>query len=230
MVIIGHRGAAGLAPENTLEAFEKGIQTGADMLEFDVQLTRDGIPVVIHDSTLLRTHGSRKSIRWSTHESLRQATEKGHKLATLEEVLDLYFGKVLLNLEIKNRGTGLAIARFVRDHSIKQETDWENILFSSFKATELIAVRSVSKQAELGMLHGRNPFTFIAYYRALQLSAVGFHRLHTNPLAIDIAARLGLFIYAYTVNRPSAAKLLESQGVEGIVTDNPSRIHASLSQ
>lgn len=229
MLIIGHRGAAGLAPENTIDAFQKGIDVGADILEFDVQLTRDGIPVVIHDSTLLRTHRKRNIVRWSNHASLQKASEKGHQIATLEEVLDLCFGKVLLNLEVKNRGTGAKIARYIEKNYIKKESDWENILFSSFKGLELRAIRRISPHAELAMLHNRNPFAFIAYHRQLQFTAVGFHRLYTNQLATEIAKKLGLFIYAYTVNRPAAAKRLIGEGIEGFVTDNPARLRAELS-
>lgn len=228
MLIIGHRGAAGLAPENTIDAFQKGIDVGADILEFDVQLTRDGIPVVIHDSTLFRTHRKRNIVRWSNHTSLQKAAEKGHKIATLEEVLDLCFGKVLLNLEVKNRGTGTKIARYIQENYIKKDSDWENILFSSFKGLELRSIRRVSPHAELAMLHNRNPFAFMAYHRQLHLTAVGFHRLYTNQLATAVAQKLGLFIYAYTVNRPAAAKRLAAEGVEGFVTDNPARLRAEL--
>jgi len=228
MLIIGHRGAAGLAPENTLAAFQKGIETGADALEFDVQLTRDGVPVVIHDSTLFRTHGKRHIVRWTEHASLQQIAAKGHQIATLEEVLDLCFGKILLNLEVKNRGTGAVIAHYVKERYIKKDSDWDNILFSSFKGLELRAIRRVSAHAELALLHNRNPFAFIAYHRQLHLTAVGFHRLYTNPLATEIARKLGLFMYCYTVNRPGAAKRLESQGIEGVVTDDPARLRAEM--
>lgn len=229
MLIIGHRGAAGLAQENTIEAFRKGIDGGADILEFDVQLTRDGIPLVIHDSTLFRTHRRTHIVRWSDHESLKKAAERGHQIATLEEVLDLCFGKILLNLEVKNRGTGAKIATIIKEKYIKKDSDWENILFSSFKGLELRAIRRVSPHAELSMLHNRNPFGFIAYHRQLNLTAVGFHRLYTNKLATEIAKKLGLFIYAYTVNRPAAAQRLLAQGIEGFVTDNPTQLRAELS-
>jgi glycerophosphoryl diester phosphodiesterase len=227
MLIIGHRGAAALAPENTLEALKKGYDVGADVLEFDVQITRDGVPVVIHDSTLLRTHGVRKSVRYSTHASLREAAARGHSIATLDEVLDTFFGKVVLNLEIKGRG-GKIIAEHVKKRCIKKPSDWHGILFSSFKARELAGVRKVSKHAQLALLHNRNPFAFIAFHRQLRFTAVGFHRLYTNPLACEIAKQLGIFMYAYTVNRPRAAQLLEQLGIEGVVTDDPKHMRDAI--
>ncbi len=221
MLIIGHRGAAGLAPENTLAAFKKGIAAGADILEFDVQLTRDRIPVVIHDNTLLRTHRKGRVVQLSSYASLQEAAKKGHKIATLEEVLDMFFGQVLLNLEVKSRGAGKVAAKLIKEKYIKKPSDWENILFSSFKAFELIAIRRIAPKAEVAMLHDRNPFTFMAYERRLHFTAVGFHRLRVNPLSLQVAKQLGIFTYVYTVNRPSAAKRLEAEGIDGIVTDNP---------
>lgn len=229
MLIIGHRGAAGLAPENSLLAFQAGIDVGADMLEFDVQATRDKKLLVIHDSTLLRTHRKSHIVRWSTHQSIKDAAAKGHQIATLEEVLDLFFGKVLLNLEIKNRGTGKLVAELIRQKYIKRPSDWQNILFSSFKSGELKAVRKISKYAELALLHARNPFAFMLYNRQLDLTAVGFHRLYISALALEVAKQLGLFTYSYTVNRPAAARKLHERGIDGIVTDNPKTMRAKLS-
>jgi glycerophosphoryl diester phosphodiesterase len=228
MLLIGHRGAAGLAPENTIEAFQIGVNVGADILEFDVQATFDKKLLVVHDSTLLRTHKKSHIIRWSKHASIQKATAKGHKIATLDEVLDLFFGKVLLNLEIKSRGTGKLVAEFIRDNYIQKPSDWENILFSSFKPVELRAVRSISKHAELAMLHHRNPFAFMAYHRQLDLTAVGFHRLYINSLSLAVAAQLQLFTYAYTVNRPEAAQRLIERNIDAIVTDNPKTMRAKL--
>ncbi len=228
MLVIGHRGAAGLAPENTLAAFKKGMAAGADILEFDVQLTRDNVPIVIHDSTLLRTHHKNHIIRLSSYASVKEATAKGHKITTLEEVLDTFFGKILLDLEVKNSGEGKIIAEFVKNHAIKKQSDWQNIIFSSFKVRELRAIRRFSKRAELALIHNLNPFAFLTHQRYLKFTAVGFHRLRVNRLAIEIAKRLGIFTYVYTVNRPSAAERLSTAGLDGIVTDRPDVIRQAV--
>lgn len=229
MLIIGHRGAAGLAPENTLDALQAGVEVGADMLEFDVQLTRDKILLVVHDSTLLRTHKKSHIVRWSTHDSIKEATAKGHKIATLEEVLDMFYGKVLLNLELKKRGVAKYVAALLQRKYVRHPDDWQNILISSFKPSELKTFRKLAPEAELALLHYRNPFAFMLYNRQLNLTAVGFHRLYINSLALEVAKQLGLFTYTYTVNRPDAAKKLHERGVEGIVTDNPKMMRAKLS-
>lgn len=228
MLIIGHRGAADLAPENSIEAFHKGVDVGADILEFDVRTTRDGVPIVIHDSNLLRTHNTRKFIRWSTHESIKQAAAKGHQIATLEEVLDEFFGVVILNLEIKSTGTARIAYELIRNKYIKDDRDWQNILFSSFKTRELLVLRKLSPLTELAILHNRNPFVYMAFQKRLGLTAVGFHRLYLNPLATAVAKQLGLFTYVYTVNRAHSARILAEKGIDGIVTNDPGLMRRNL--
>lgn len=228
MLIIGHRGAAGLAPENSLEAFRAGMAADADMLEFDVQRTRDGELLVVHDTTLFRTHKNTTIIRWSKYESIQRATENGHKIATLKEVLDLCFGKILLNLEMKHRGVAKHVVHYLEEHYIKNPSDWEKVLLSSFVPSELVIARKMSTRAELALLHDKNPFVFMLYHRRLNFTAVGFHRLRANTFSLHVARQLGLFTYVYTVNRPDAALRAEERGIDAIVTDNPLALRQAL--
>lgn len=220
MLIIGHRGAAGLAPENTLEAFRAGVEHDADILEFDVRLTADGIPVVIHDPDTLRTHKTHLTVSRATLAELQEKTVHT-PVPTLEAVLDEFFGSILLNIELKGKDSGRTAVSLLKEKYIKKPSDWDLVMFSSFKVRELAAVRNMSQSANLALLQFANPFSFVAHQRKLRLSAVGFHRLHINALALEIAKRLGLFTYAYTVNRPKAAEKLVQRGIDGIVTDNP---------
>lgn len=221
MIIIGHRGAAGLAPENTTQAMRAGLKAGADMLEFDVRLTRDGVPVVIHDASTRRTHDKSISVGQVTLSELQDKT-LGQPIPTLAIVLDEFFGKIKLNIECKGKGSGVVCVELV-SHYVKHNSDWDNVLFSSFHIAELAAVRSFSEHARLAILHRANPFLFIAHHKKLRLAAAGFYKLAVNPLAIAVAKKRGLFTYAYTVNQSSAARLLEREGIEGIVTNYPDR-------
>ena len=223
MLVIGHRGAAGIARENSIEALRAGFDAGADMLEFDVRLTKDDILVVHHDFHTLRTYHNASLISQSALKKL-QNLDSARPLTTLEEVLDEFFGKVLLNIELKSRGSGKATVAFLKQHYIKKPSDWDYVLLSSFSGNELLAARKTSKKANLALLHHENPFLYLAYHRRIQLSAVGFHRLYINPLALEIAKRAGLFTYAYTVNRPQTALRLAEEGIDAVVTDYPDRI------
>lgn len=220
MLVIGHYGQSGAHAEGTLAAFRDGIQSGIDMIECSIRLTHDNVPVVLHDRTLKRTHGVAISV--STH-SLAELQEHavGQPIVTFEELLDAFFGKIIINIEIKTRGSARIVNDIIATHAQQSQSKWDNMLVSSYFASELVAFRRINKQANLALLHDNNPFAFIAYHRLVDFTAVGFHRLHTNQLALQIAKKAKLFTYTYTVNRPQAARLLEAQGFDGIVTTQP---------
>ena len=223
MLIIGHRGASGLAPENSLEAFEAGQKADADILEFDVRLTKDKIPVVIHDRHVNHADTSKTVISRTTLAGLKA---KGHnpEIITLETLLDQFFGKIMLNIELKSFGSGRVVMDLLAERYIQQPDDWDAVIISSFSWNELIAARRMSKRANLGLLQSTNPFAFLVLHRQLELTAIGFHRLHVNRFALAIAKRARIFTFAYTVNRADTAEKLAERGLDGIVTDYPDRI------
>jgi len=229
MLIIGHRGAAGLARENTLEALCAGVNAGADILEFDVRLTKDNIPVVVHDWHIFRTHKSAAIVSSLTLEQLDEKTGD-EPIVTLAAVLDEFFGNILLNIELKGRGTAKVVGELLKNNYIKRDDDWDNIIVSSFLGSELRVMRRMSDKANLSLLHNQNPFLFIAYHRSIHLTAVGFHRLYTNRLALEIASKTGLFMYAYTVDRPDSARRLAQLGIGGIVTNRPDILRRSMAE
>lgn len=218
MLIIGHRGAAGLAPENTLEALRAGAESGADILEFDVRLTKDAVPVLAHDAHF-------HSLRISNHTYTELS--KIAPIANLGEALDEHFGKILLNIELKQESSVEVVYEIVKRY-VAHPGDWDNVLFSSFKPKALTRLRDLDKRLSLALLHHVNPFTYMRYHKQLGLTAVGFHRLHINPVAVAVAKELGIFTYVYTIDRPSAAKRIEQKGVEGLVTNYPDRIVREL--
>ncbi len=141
----------------------------------------------------------------------------------LTEVLDRWFGNIVINIVLKSRGAGEQAVQLLQKHYITKASDWDNVLISSLSATELVRVRRLAPHANLALIHDKNPFAFIAYYRFIKFTAVGFHRLHCNPLAVQIARRAELFTYAYTVNRPGALPHLAGLGIDGIVTNYPDK-------
>jgi glycerophosphoryl diester phosphodiesterase len=219
MLNIGHRGAKGLAPENTLEALQAGYDAGADMLEFDVRLTADKVPILAHNPKL---HGV--WIRRTTYRSLK----KRGTVTTLDAALDAFYGKILLNIELKPTHDVDTIYEAIAKRCIKKLSDWDSIIISSFHVRDLLQLRRLNPYVNLALLHSLNPFAFVTYQRRLQLAAVGWHRLHVNNLAIEIAKKSGIFTYVYTVNRPDAAQKFEQRGIDGIVTDYPDRIQGEL--
>lgn len=227
MLIWGHRGAKGEYAANTIDAMHDALRQGVDGLEFDVRLTRDCIPVVIHDNTLLLTRGINRSVSNLTHNELKKIS-KDIPIPTLQEVLDEFWGKTYLNIELKSTGSGEVVATLLGSRYTKSAKDWQNCLISSFKIKELRQVRHTAPHARLALLHNRTPFTFILYQRSLKFAGLGFHRHYTSLLALTIARKLGIFTYAYTVNKPGGAKLLRDKKIDAVVTDYPRRIIDAL--
>lgn len=229
MLIISHRGAAGLKPENSIAGLRAAIKHGADIVEFDVRLTKDKIPVLGHDFHTWRTHKKISLVSRMTLEELQKETAgSDNPIVTLEAALKECFGKIIINIEIKQRAAVEPILLIAKRY-LKKKSDWDNIIFSSFKPTALSSIRSDAPHAHLAMLEWYNPIRFMVWHRKLRLSAVGFHRLYASKFALEVAKQLGLLTYAYTINRPAAAQKLAQRGVDAIVTDYPDKMAKTFS-
>lgn len=227
MLVIGHRGAKGKGPRNTIEAMRYALSQGADGLEFDVRLTQDEVPVIIHDNRLLYTRGINRKVQSLTYAELRELTHN-NPIPTLADVLDAFWGKTLLNIELKTTGSAAIVIGLLASRYIVNATDWEKCLIASFKVRELKAARRMAPHARLALLHGDNPYRFILYQRSLKFAALGFHRHYTSLICQGIAQRLGIFTYAYTVNQPKGARLLRDKQIDAVITDYPRRIITEL--
>lgn len=229
MLIIGHRGSQGTAHENTVASLRDAMAADADMIEFDIRLTRDKIPVLAHN---LHLYGTQKRElvflrRYTLSELQKRTAGSEHPITTLDVALKESLGKIYLNIELKEASAVGPTLDVIKRH-VTKKSDWDSILFSSFKPLALRAIRRQIPDASLAMLHHRNPLGFLGWHRLLHFSAVGFHRLHINTIAIEAAKRLGIFTYAYTVNRKTAALKLADQGIDGIVTDYPKQMRKDL--
>lgn len=224
MLVIGHRGAAGEKPENTLISIRHAIEVGADMVEFDVRLTKDKVAVLTHDFHTYRMDKKINLVSRMTYDELKNRTSgTSQPVVTLEQALKECRDKIFINIEIKTMSAVRPSIDTLRTIYTTKKSRTE-VLISSLNPLILRRVRKLMPDAQLGLVHSINPLEFIAWHKMLSLSAVGFHRLHINPLSIESAKKLKLFTYAYTVNRPEAAKRLEQKGIDGVVTDYPSRL------
>jgi glycerophosphoryl diester phosphodiesterase len=227
MLIIGRANSAQINQGNTLEALNSSVQAGIDILELAIGLTKDNVPIVVHTPHDSKHHTSLEVINRSTFRELFDRS-KECPVVPLSQILDEFFGNVLLNIKLKGSGTGETVVRFLDSSYIKRKDDWDNLILSSFKWKELAAARRISSNVNLALLQSKNPFAFTVHYRRLKLAAVGFHRLYVNSFALEIAKRTGLFTYVYTVNRPGTAVKLAQKGIDGIVTDRPESILREL--
>ena len=230
--VIGHRGAAGLAPENTLAGFRKAAEIGVRWVEFDVHLSADGVPVVIHDDDLDRTTGGKGPMAALTAAALGaldagswfDAAYRGERVPTLAAVVAL-LGKLDLGavVEIKpSRGAEAATAEatlhFLLDH-------WPDHLpppmISSFKRAALERAHAVAPGIARALLAEALPAGWEAEIDRLGCAAVHLSHRKLDAATAETVTRAGLPLFAYTVNDAARAAELFRWGVTAVFSDRP---------
>ncbi|AEH25485.1 glycerophosphodiester phosphodiesterase family protein [Pyrococcus yayanosii] len=150
VIVLGHRGYMSRYPENTLLAFQKALEAGADGIELDVWLTRDGNVIIMHDETIDRTSNMRGRQKGMTLEELKKAElGMGQRIPTLEEVFGLLPKNVLVNIELKDPDAAEKVAGIVR------ENNPERIMISSFHIEALRRYRKYDRDTIMGLLIDR---------------------------------------------------------------------------
>lgn len=229
-LIIGHRGASAVAPENTMAAFREAIAAESDGIEFDVRLTRDRVPVIIHDSTLRRTAGLSHRIgglSLSELESLHVGVPSLEQLFTLFEANDL-----LLFLEMKCDSAAehvplaKACCKLVDDYSFKKR-----VMIECFDLRALEVVKNIDCEIETAALFQPtltqpSDQEVVDRTKAIGASAVALHyRLAREPL-VRKAIDAGLRIAVWTVDDPTWIARANAIGIEALITNNPAAMLA----
>jgi glycerophosphoryl diester phosphodiesterase len=237
-LVIAHRGASFVAPENTLTAFEQAIRLGADAIELDAKLSRDGEVVCFHDRTLQRTTGaegtpgswSLAALRSLDAGSWKGATFAGEQIPILSEVFDLARGRALVNVELTDYWSDQAklverVAAVVRRHAAER-----TVLLSSFQSG---ALRAAERHAPLvARAHLVGP-TWLAYrdrvsWRRATVHAEHPHESLANADRIRAIHGAGRRVHVYTVDAPATMKHLWALGVDGLITDVPDVARSAL--
>lgn len=228
--LIGHRGAAASAPENTLSSIRQAHREGASWVEFDVKLTADGVPILMHDDRLKRTTDGKGKVAKVSNHDLQDldagtwfgAAFAGERVPSLRAALDLCASLGLgINVELKpcpGRAEETAKATL----EVVDEIWPDNLpqpLFSSFDRASLSLVNAIKPDAHLGLLCTRVPrnwFDLITEYGCSTLN-VSNHWIRQKH--IDAATAKGIPVLVYTVNDPSRAEKLIRSGVTSVFTD-----------
>jgi len=217
---IGHRGACGYRPENTLASIEHAINRHCHFTEVDVRRTADGALVLLHDEQVNRTTDGRGYIADLTVEDTQKlATGSSQGIPTLEEALAMASGRIGLILELKVPGLTYDACATVRGSGFKG-----SVIYASFLHEELQHVRRIDPKAQTLALFKRLPEDLGATALNLQATHVGVRiDTVTKPLVHRLRdARLLVFVY--TVDNPAAIKRVKTLGVDGIISDFPDRI------
>lgn len=227
--VYAHRGASAYAPENTMAAFEMALEMGADGIELDVQMSRNGHLVVIHDPTLERTTDGSGLVAQYTLAELRRVDAgawfderfRGQRIPTLAEVFELVRGKALLNVELKVMpvrypGIEEALVKLVEDTGFPVE----DLIISSFEHLSLLRVQSLEPRLAIAALFSHYPTSFASLPGTI---------MHPQWPVVDEefmakARAEGRTVNVWTADDPRAWERLAALGVDGIITNTPDKL------
>lgn len=234
-----HRGASGYYPENTLLAFEKAIEMGCDGIETDVQMTADGVLVLIHDESLKRTTGVDAFVKDYNFNELRKLNAANYHsmndvfqyIPTVEELLKL--GKknnIIINFEIK---TGIVFYDGIEKKLIDLVNKYDmknNVIISSFNHYALVDCKKIDSKIKTAILYGEALYQPEVYCE--KVKADGLHPVYyaVNSDIIKDAHKKGLFVQPFTVNDEGMMKKFIEMGIDGIITNFPDKLKVILQQ
>jgi glycerophosphoryl diester phosphodiesterase len=221
---IGHRGAAGYAPENTLLSIEQALALGVDYIEVDIQRTLDGHLVILHDKRVDRTTNGHGYIADMTLSQARQLDAgDGQAIPTLADVLKTCSGRAGLLLELISEN----IAKDVVAACQREQFDGP-VIYSSFLHDEILAVRAIEPAATTLALMEAIPVnrTTFAQDAGANYAGLGFDSV--RPQIVDELHRSGVKVFTYTLNDARDIELAVSWGIDGIISDYPDRIPRGL--
>lgn len=237
-VVVAHRGSSGTAPQNTLAAFEAAVAAGARVLEIDLHLSADGVPVVMHDPVVDATTDGTGALAELTLAELRTLDAggwfaprfAGQRIPTLDEVLDLLGRSPGMDLLCEYKGLwspdeAAVTLRAIRDAGLADRT-----MVQSFRPATVAALREIAPDVPRSLLVEHPPADLVG--QAVELGAVAVS-VATALVAADddLVARCrdaGLRVVAWTANDAEDWAMLTAAGVDAIITDHPSRLRAWL--
>jgi len=224
-LIIGHRGAAGLAPENTLASFARAVELGVDGVEFDVRMAGPEA-VVIHDAEVDRTtDGTGLVARMSLEELKRLDAGDGESIPTVDEVLEALPAGLMVNIELKEPGTAVAVSGFLgRPHETGPGTGRPRLLVSSFNHGELGRFHELRPGIACAPLAADWSDGLRETVEALDAWSVNLAVSAATPSRVATVHEWGTRCLVYTVNDPGQARQMREFGVDGVFTDYPDRV------
>ncbi|MGH2355212.1 MAG: glycerophosphodiester phosphodiesterase, partial [Chloroflexota bacterium] len=227
--VIGHRGAAGHAPENTVASFDRGLALGVDGVETDIRATRDGVLVLLHDATVDRTTdgtGAVADLTWEEVSRLNAAAHFGggthpfgqQRVPRLDDFLDRYGGRTTFRLELKARGVESAALRAVRARRLLDAA-----VFTSFQPDVIKAIRRATPDAQTAYLSGAKVFDQDVIQTALDAGAneVAPRADLIEPAMLARARAAGLRVWAWGVKDRDTLRQAVAAGIGGCTLDYP---------
>jgi glycerophosphoryl diester phosphodiesterase len=225
MWVIGHRGACGHAPENTLLSFRRALEMGVHGIEFDIQVSKDGEPVVIHDDTLERTTGGTGKIGDFTLQELQALDAgQGERIPSLRDVFELVDKRCRLFIELKAENATVPVAETIQHYVASGGWTYEQLYVLSFDHIQLAAMKKLLPDLRTGAGLVGIPVSLASVAQEAGAWCLSSDIRHTNRALVDDAHRRGLKSIVWTANAPAEIERARALGVDGIISDYPDRL------
>ena len=222
---IGHRGAKGHAPENTMASFAKALDLGADGIELDVHVCATGELVVIHDFTVDRVTNGTGEVHKLSLAQLKALTIEGDQhIPTLHEVYDLIDKRCFVNIEMKGRHTAQPVSDFINDYVQNKGYNYADFLVSSFQREELQVMSGVNPKVHLGVLTQASVTQAWQWATEFKAKAIHPHFTLLTESNVQKAQQAGFKVYTWTMNEPEDIARIKTYNVDGIISDFPERL------
>lgn len=226
--VVGHRGAAGLEPENTLRSFRKAIDLGADWIELDIHMTKDGELVVIHDDNVDRTTDGEGPVCNLSLEEIRGLNAGlGEKIPTLQEVVDLARGKIKVDIEIKQAGVESRLVDLLLNNDFLKSA-----IVTSFKMDYLKNVKKLCDAVSVGAIIGERPEDLIGFLehlkRDIRADSVFASTRAISPDAIEIMRRMGFRVGVWNTDTFRDIRRFAQMRPDFLCSNYPDRVLSAM--
>jgi glycerophosphoryl diester phosphodiesterase len=224
MIVIGHRGAAGYEPENTLRSFKTALALKVDMIEFDVHVCSCGKVVIIHDEKINRTANGKGLVLKRTFSDLRKLDfGLGEKIPSLPEALNLIDRQAKVNIELKGQKTAAPVAKIISRYVKEKNWQYQDFMVSSFDKLQLRAFKRLCPKVKIGLLFNRLPTGYIKYAKKFPADSINANWKFVNLKIVNRIHKNNLKIFVWTVNERNDIEKMKALKVDGIFSNFPDR-------
>jgi len=223
--VLGHRGGAGIEPENTMRAFKRAMDLGVDFIELDVRMSRDKKLVVIHDDKVDRTTNGNGYVRDLTFEEIRKLDAgKGEKIPSLEEAIDLLKkGKQRIAIEIKEPDTLEGILMIVKEEGLSNK-----VIIVSFWHNVLKTIKEIEPEIKTGAIFVGRPVDAVSIAKAAQSELLCLKHKYIDKEVVVECHKNDIGVNAWVVDEIEDIEKMKELGVDIISSDHPDRVLEEL--
>ncbi len=219
-MIVGHRGASGYEPENTLLSFQKAVDLGADWIEFDLHRSADGHVVVIHDATVDRTTNGHGKVRDMTLAKLRKLDAgKGQKIPTFQEVIDLAKGKVRMIPELKQKGIESDVLDVIQQNEVV-----DDCIVSCFYAGWICRCKQLEPKIRTAAIYSHGPIDFDVMAHDVMADSLFIRKDMATLAYVKTCQSHGFTVNVWVVDTPEEIAKIAKMRPDFMTSDYPDRL------